>query len=515
MYIILGLKIFFCSLLLLLSGDVELNPGPVIDERPDISVLLDLLEPLENWQLFGRQLPGITQQIIDMIQQSERSPRQQKEALIKKWFEENPKATWKDVVAALKRRKETKLIEDIEDHLASTCDLLELKSNHGQVAPKEVLRFYSEKLTAAITNNLHTISSALYANGIMPLNIKSRISSTTGSSDYEKASYLVTTMLRQMEASLNPQKDLINICHILINQKHQTLSDIAISILDQLGQPYKVNSLDPLDDVQKYIAILKEKYLSQSIIASDWPPRVGRDFFGRLTLVRENNFTSQAEYEKYSWCMLRGHIDEISYIRSYKEVAIKTMLNPDILSLRVAIDGPPGIGKTTLCRKLLNMWSKGSHELQHYDLVLYCPFRHKAIAEATKLVDLFVYESPKVSKVVDWILEREGKGLLIIFDGWDELSTQLRESSLATKIICRNQLVRSSVIVTSRTYATASIYQLECLNLNVHVIGFAADEINYVIKGMLSQKLAEKLIEDLQFRSDVLSLCYVPLVCSM
>ena len=213
--------------------------------------------------------------------------------------------------------------------------------------------------------------------------------------------------------------------------------------------------------------------------------------------------------------MLRGHIDKIPDIPGYNKVTVETMLNSDILSLRLAVDGPPGIGKTTLCRKLLNIWSKGSHELQHYDLVLHCPLRHKAVAEATELADLFVYKTPKVSKVVDWVLEREGKGLLIIFDGWDELSTQLRESSLATSIICKDQLVYSSVIVTSRTYATTSLLQLECLNQNVHVIGFVADEIDEVIKETLSQELAEKLIKDLDFRNDVFSLCYVPLVCSM
>ena len=213
--------------------------------------------------------------------------------------------------------------------------------------------------------------------------------------------------------------------------------------------------------------------------------------------------------------MLRGHIDEIPYISGYNKDTVETMLNSDILSLRLAVDGPPGIGKTTLCRKLLNIWSNGSHELQHYDLVLYCPFRYKKVAEATELADLFTYESPKVSEVVDWILQREGKGLLIIFDGWDELSTQLRESSLATSIICRDQLVYSTVIVTSRTYATASLLQLECLNQNVHIIGFVAGEIDEVIKGTLSQEPAEKLIKDFEIRNDVLSLCYVPLVCSM
>uniref|UniRef100_A0A1X7TBQ8 Death domain-containing protein n=1 Tax=Amphimedon queenslandica TaxID=400682 RepID=A0A1X7TBQ8_AMPQE len=219
-FITIGLKIFFCSLLLLLSGDVELNPGPVIDEQPDISVLLDLLEPLENWQSFGCQLPGVTQQIIDMIQQPKKSPRQQKKILFEKWFEENPKATWKDVLTALEGRQEPKLIKDIEDYLKN-------------ISSKEILRSYSDKLTAAIANSLYTVTNALFAKELISLDIKSHIS-TKNDSDYEKASYLVTTLLRQMEASLHPQKDLISLCHILIEQKHQALTDIATSILDQL-----------------------------------------------------------------------------------------------------------------------------------------------------------------------------------------------------------------------------------------------------------------------------------------
>ena len=115
-------------------------------------------------------------------------------------------------------------------------DLVEPKDNHGSVDPKEILRPYSYKLTAAITNNLERISDALYANGLISFDIKFDITSVTGISDYKKASRLVTTLLGQMEASLNPQKDLINTCHILINQRHPTLTDIATSILDELGK---------------------------------------------------------------------------------------------------------------------------------------------------------------------------------------------------------------------------------------------------------------------------------------
>ena len=40
-------------MLLLLSGDVELNPGPMINDQPDTSSLHQWLEPLVDWQSFG------------------------------------------------------------------------------------------------------------------------------------------------------------------------------------------------------------------------------------------------------------------------------------------------------------------------------------------------------------------------------------------------------------------------------------------------------------------------------
>ena len=106
-----------CFLHLLLSGDVELNPGPTFDDRPEVPLLLQWLDPLVNWQSFGLQLPGITQDIITMIEQSGVDTKQQKETLFTKWLDNNPRATWSDVIAALKRRKETKLAESVSDAL--------------------------------------------------------------------------------------------------------------------------------------------------------------------------------------------------------------------------------------------------------------------------------------------------------------------------------------------------------------------------------------------------------------
>ena len=294
---------------------------------------------------------------------------------------------------------------------------------------------------------------------------------------------------------------------------------------------------------------MRQHYKHQPIVVTDWPPRIGKDFFGRLALVEKQDSSTQAQS---AWHLLRGQVDKTVKLTGNKEISVEDVLQPteSSLSLRIVIDGPPGIGKTTLCHKLLNMWSNGTLVHQQYDLVLYCPLRNSKIATATTLADLFVRQRSKVPMVTEWFEKRNGEGLLIIFDGWDELSEQLRQSSLAASIIHRKQLDQCSVIVTSRSYASSSLLKMDTLSRHVQVIGFSEEEISTVIiqtiqkdtklaqelihentKQILNytnykshftttqsskdSQLAVKLINDLKVRNDVQSLCYVPLVCSM
>ena len=102
-------------MVLLLSGDVELNPGPMIDDQPDIFLLLQWLEPLVDWQSFGLLLPGITHHEITIIEQVK--TEHQKLALFTKWLNTSPTATWRDVLNALTKREEINLLQTINDQL--------------------------------------------------------------------------------------------------------------------------------------------------------------------------------------------------------------------------------------------------------------------------------------------------------------------------------------------------------------------------------------------------------------
>ena len=209
--------------------------------------------------------------------------------------------------------------------------------------------------------------------------------------------------------------------------------------------------------------------------------------------------------------MLRGDIDQICEHTNDKQIDTVDILEPneDGQSLRVIVDGPPGIGKTTLCRKLLNLWAKGELK-QHYELVLYCQLRNIKIAQAVDLNDLLIYQYYGVSEVIQWIISTNGDKLLIIFDGWDELNIELRQTSLAAQIIRKERLHKCSVIVTSRSYASSSLLKLNTISKHIEVKGFSKEEVNNVIQCTLPQ-----LQKEIEIRNDVQSLCYIPLVCSI
>ncbi|XP_019860220.1 PREDICTED: uncharacterized protein LOC109588503, partial [Amphimedon queenslandica] len=315
----------------------------------------------------------------------------------------------------------------------------------------------------------------MYAKGLIPQQTKEDML-VLGVTDSKKANNLVHVIEQHLESCLTPEKAkqyFIAICLVLINKQHHTLTDIATSMLHQIGQsiPDDATSICSIpDNVQKYADIMKQNYKHQDVVSTDWPPRIGRDFFGRLALVEKQDSCTQT---KSAWHLLRGQVDETVKLAENKKISLEDVIEPtdNSLSLRVVIDGPPGIGKTTLCHKMLHMWSNGTLLHQKYDLVLYCPLRNSKIAEATTIADLFEYGRYEVPVVAEWFEKRNGEGLLIIFDGWDELSEQLRQSSLAGSIIYRKQLGDCSTIVTSRSYASALLLKIPNLSRHVQVIG--------------------------------------------
>ena len=284
-------------------------------------------------------------------------------------------------------------------------------------------------------------------------------------------------------------------------------------------------SLDDLSsqvttDTERYVQGLRDRYLQNPVVYNDLlDRRVGGDKFGQLRLIKgHGGCLSEPEGMNRTWNMLRGKLDNIMNVSEKIDIQDVLKHNDDNSPIKVVVDVPPGVGKTTLCQKLCSMWAKNELEKCSFDLVFLISLRDEEASSAENiyhLVSLFHGNKSVCEAVSDGIIETDGKDMLLIFDGWDEFKGRDQNRSFILDIIQGRQLHKCNVLVTSRTYASAKLLQLHSVNRHVEVLGFEEEEIFSYIWNELTEENAKQIIKELYIREDVLSLCYIPFVCSM
>ena len=182
------------------------------------------------------------------------------------------------------------------------------------------------------------------------------------------------------------------------------------------------------------------------------------------------------------------------------------------------MDGAPGVGKTTITRKLCIDWANGE-DLQEYILVVLVALRDIKVNQQGLLQEsdiLFGDDVVFKESVIQYIKKISGARILFIFDGFDELSYEQRKligNSLIVKLIKGDTFFRSSILVTSRPYASKSLRDFQRVNRHVEVLGFTEKQISDCVDQNLSKEYGKKLLRNLQERLDIKSLCYIPLNC--
>lgn len=186
----------------------------------------------------------------------------------------------------------------------------------------------------------------------------------------------------------------------------------------------------------------------------------------------------------------------------------------------VLIEGAPGVGKSTLCWQLCRLWSEGKLQ-REWDLVVLVEIRDEIIRKAKSVYDLLYYPVDSIRKsIAQEIQEQEGKGLLMIFDGYDELSvSQHSELSVFQQIFTNRLLRKATVVITSRPSATKSlpVQFKQSLGQHIEIAGFNQTDIHKYIS--LACRNNKKLLHDLYSyvlsKPFIFSLMYNPLHCSI
>ena len=253
-----------------------------------------------------------------------------------------------------------------------------------------------------------------------------------------------------------------------------------------------------------------------------WPPTTATQATRLVIVNKHGSTTSNGFSESPLPSMEHDCIYKIDNITAYKkEIELSELLNPiesndgkSFKEPKVLMDGAPGVGKTTLAIKACREWAEG-RLFQQYDLVILVTLR-RANSDNTELQNLFPCCCDP--EVIKHCVKTSGRHVALIFDGYDELPYEQREQeSIFLNIIRGDALPKCALLVTSRQYASGYLHDLKSLNRHVEVVGFKKTQIYACIRNSLSStndtEMANKLIDLLEEREDILSLCYIPFNC--
>ena len=187
---------------------------------------------------------------------------------------------------------------------------------------------------------------------------------------------------------------------------------------------------------------------------------------------------------------------------------------------KLIVEGNAGIGKTTLCTMLSEEWASGETFTQ-FNCIFLLPLRDHLVSSASSLSDLMTLYHPDETvcrSVVQQIKRTRGKGVLIIADGWDELSEEKRsKNSFAYNLLFGRLLPLASVLLTSRPSASASLHSLPTVDRLVEVVGFSNENVKQYIESEFEKcpEKASSLIHELNSNPLIMNVCSVPLNCAI
>ena len=213
--------------------------------------------------------------------------------------------------------------------------------------------------------------------------------------------------------------------------------------------------------------------------------------------------------------ILLGNITEV--LQTRKEISIEQILEAEEGQRKprlILIEGAPGIGKSTLAWELCRKWEEFAC-MRQYSLVILLRLREKEVQSIASVSQLF--ESEDKEALAKDISDSQGRGILFILDGFDELPKQLQQKGFLLDLIKGRVLPKSTVLVTSKPSATGELLT-SCrprIQKHVEVLGFTQQSVYAYASSIFSSEPEnlERFIAYISASNNpaINSLMYVPL----
>ena len=188
---------------------------------------------------------------------------------------------------------------------------------------------------------------------------------------------------------------------------------------------------------------------------------------------------------------------------------------------RVGVYGAAGCGKTASLMKLACLYARGKLWHTRFRSFLFWKLQEHNVARAETFEQLlkelpfrsFSSSSQKCKDFAEAALACDGRGLLVVLDGIDELDTSLGQKSFVRRLLEGKELREACVLVTSRPCTDARDVFKE-YDVNLELLGFREEQVAEFILQRLGHKpeLISKLEEVLARNASMAAMMSVPLL---
>ena len=248
----------------------------------------------------------------------------------------------------------------------------------------------------------------------------------------------------------------------------------------------------------KYKAFLKKHY--HDPLPSDDKLFISNPMHGKRGYV-ELNIIEKDENTSPEICTFQS-------IRALNDI-LKPDVNGESVQL-VLIEGTAGIGKTTLAWQLCHKWAKEELDsLKNYELVILVRLNAQ---KALRFEDLLPHNDRTDMVNLKTAIE-SGEGVLIVCDGFDELSRQQQENSLYVRLFSGELLPAATVIVTTRPSASAQFKKVCERNIHreLEITGFTEKGIMEFTKSIFNGGALEGFLSYIQNNPSIKIMMQLPL----